>query len=303
VLDEATPAPDAQHEPEVEIDESAVPVVARERKQPLGVFFWICVGWLSLLAFVTIFANFLPFQDPAASNFINPGTDAGPSLGHLLGTDELARDILSRLVYGARISLVIGLCATAIGISLGGGLGMLSAYMRGRVDSFLSLVMYSGLAFPAIVAVIAILSFWGRSQWHIIIVLGLFSVPLIFRLVRSATLACATKEYVTAAKSQGATSTRVLARDIFPNVAPSLIAYTVFTLGGIIATEGALAFLGLSVLPPQSSWGNMITEASNDSTNLMLMFMPAIALFLTLISLNYVGERIRVRFDTNESKL
>ena len=115
--------------------------------------------------------------------------------------------------------------------------------------------MYCGLAFPAIIAVIAILDFWGRSEWHIVIVLGIFGIPLLFRLVRSVTLATATKEYITAAKSQGATSFRVLFHDIFPNVAPSLIAYSVFTLGGVITIEGALAFLGLSVQPPQSSWG------------------------------------------------
>jgi peptide/nickel transport system permease protein len=117
-------------------------------------------------------------------------------------------------------------------------------------------------------------------------------------------LACATKEYVTAAKSQGATARRVILKDIFPNIAPALIAYTVFTLGGVIATEGALAFLGYSVAIPTPSWGNMIGEASNlDQNNIYLLLAPAIGLFLTLISLNYIGERIRTHFDTAESKL
>jgi peptide/nickel transport system permease protein len=127
-------------------------------------------------------------------------------------------------------------------------------------------------------------------------------VPLIFRLVRAATLATATKEYITAAKSQGATSFRVLFHDVFPNVAPSLLAYTIFTLGGIIAIEGALAFIGLSVTGP--SWGNMISDAGGDVTVRMAFILgPATALFLTLISLNFVGERIRVRYDTGEVKL
>ena len=144
--------------------------------------------------------------------------------------------------------------------------------------------MYCGLAFPAIIAVIAILDFWGRSESHIIFVLGLASVPLIYRLVRAATLATATKEYVTAAKSQGATSFRVLFHDVFPNVAPALIVYSVFTLGGIIAVEGAIAFLGLSVNGP--SWGNMISDASNDvNAPMAFILSPAIALFLTLVSL------------------
>jgi len=282
----------------------AAPVAPPPRRAPLGSFFWICVAWLGLLGFVTLFAGVLPLQDPTASDFVHARINAPPSLGHLLGTDQLARDILSRLAFGARVSLLVALSATIIGIGVGGMLGMLSAYVRGRLDATLSLFMYSGLAFPAIIAVIAILSFWGRSEWHIIIVLGLFSVPLIYRLVRAATLSCVTKEYVTAARSQGARALRVVTRDIFPNVAPALFAYSIFTFGGIIATEGALAFLGLSVLPPTPSWGTILSDGSTDSvTNYALIFAPATALFLTLVSLNYVGERIRLRYDTSEARL
>ena len=269
----------------------------------LGVFFWICVGWLGILAFLTIFANLLPFDDPGTSYF-GVGADKMPSWSHLLGTDELDRDILARLVFGARTSLFIGILATAIGISLGGALGMLSAYIRGRFDATLSFIMYCILAFPAIIAVIAILDFWGRSQWHIIIVLGTFGIPLIFRLTRAATLATVTKEYVTAARSQGATSARVLARDVFPNVSPALIVYAVFTLGGVIAVEGALAYLGLSVQPPAPTWGNLISEVSGDlSATIVYILSPALALFFTLVSLYTIGEKIRQRFDPGELKL
>jgi peptide/nickel transport system permease protein len=280
-----------------EIDPSDVKV----KRARFGVFFWICVGWLSILAFVTVFANVLPLQNPSSSDFV-VGANAGISGAHWLGTDQVARDSLSRLVWGARTSLIIGILGTTLGMTVGSVLGMLSAYLRGRFDATLSFFMYCGLAFPAIIAVIAILDFWGRSESHIILVLGLASVPLIFRLVRAATLSTVTKEYVTAAKSQGATSFRVLLHDVFPSVAPSLLAYSVFTLGGIIAVEGAIAFLGLSVTGP--SWGNMISDASNDlNAPMVFILSPAIALFLTLISLNFVGERIRVRFDPGEVKL
>ena len=272
-------------------------------KRPLGFFFWCCVGWMFILAIVTIFASFLPIK-PVGTFYYNVGRDATPSFAHLLGTDELTRDVLSRLIYGGRVSLVIGLAGTAIGIGFGGVLGMMSAYVRGKFDAALSFAMYVVLAFPAIIAVICLLEFWGRSEWHIIVILGLFSVPFIFRVVRASTLACATKEYVTAARSQGATTGRVLAKDIFPNVIPSLIAYTVFTFGGIITTEGALGFLGLSVPTPEPSWGTMIGEASGDVTvTLAYVLAPAIALFLTLVALNYAGEQIRLRFDTSEQKL
>jgi peptide/nickel transport system permease protein len=271
------------------------------KRKRLGPFFWICVGWLAILGFCTIFASFLPLQNPTNSDFVI-GANAGISGAHWLGTDQIARDSLSRLVWGARTSLIIGLGGTLLGMTVGSVLGMLSAYLRGRFDSALSFVMYCGLAFPAIIAVIAILDFWGRSESHIILVLGLATVPLIYRLVRAATLSTVTKEYVTAAKSQGATSFRVLFHDVLPSVAPSLLAYSVFTLGGIIAVEGAIAFLGLSVTGP--SWGNMISDASNDlNAPMVFILSPAIALFLTLVSLNYVGERIRVRFDPGEVKL
>jgi peptide/nickel transport system permease protein len=274
-------------------------------KKPLGIFFWCCVGWLVLLALATIFASFLHLDPPNFPYNNAPFyTNAPPSLAHWLGTDENGRDVLSRLVYGGRVSLVIGLGGTAIGIFTGGILGMLSAYVRGRLDAVMSFVAYVFLAFPAIIAVLCLLFFWGRSEFHIVVILGAFSVPFIFRVVRAATLGCATKEYVTAAKSQGATARRVIAKEIFPNIIPSLIAYTVFTFGGIITTEGALGFLGLSVPSPEASWGNMIGGASSNPTaTLAYVFAPAIALFLTLLALNFAGERIRLRFDTNELKL
>jgi peptide/nickel transport system permease protein len=277
-------------------------VAPRGGRRLFGAFYWICIGWLGLLGFVTVFAGVLPLDDPTA---IAPNAlpNASPSGSHLLGTDDLGRDILSRVIHGAQVSLEVGIAATAIGIGIGGLLGMLAAYKRGRLDSWLSLLMYTGLAFPAIIAVIAILNFWGHAESHLVVVLGLFSVPLIYRLVRAATLTSATKDYVTAARSQGATSARVLARDVFPNVAPTLLTYTIFTLGGIIATEGALAFIGLSVLPPESSWGNMIAESSSvQPVNLWLMLVPTFALFFTLVALNYVGERLRIHFDAAEAR-
>ena len=285
------------------------PVAPPGAKRGLGVFFWICSTWLALLGIVEIIAPWLHLQKPNYAIYIGNesipggGINYGPSAAHWLGTDQAARDIFSRLIFGGRLSLVIALGATGIGVVVGASLGMLAAYKRGRFDSILSLVMYTGLAFPAIVAVLAILSFWGRTESHIIIVVGAFGIPLIYRLIRAATLTVATKEFVTAARAQGATSWRVLTRDILPNVLPTIIAYTVFTIGGVIAVEGALGVLGVGIPPPTASWGNLIADAGNDSSSVGLVFGPTLVVFLTLLSLYFVGERLRLRFEVAEGKL
>ncbi len=288
------------------------PVANAPRPQRLGFFFWCCIGWLVILAIVTAFAPLLHLQDPIAQQFNlnNPpnfGKNANPSFAHWLGQDQLARDILSRVIFGARVSLVISLCATAIGVVIGAGLGMLAAYLSGKFDAVLTFFMYSFLAFPSIVAVLALLAFWGRSELHVIIVIGAFSIPLLYRVMRASTLSCATREYVTAARSQGARAMRVLLRDIFPNVLPSLIAYAVFTIGGVIAVEGALGVLGVGIESPTPTWGNMLNDAfgvaNGNTINWSLLLTPSLAICFTLIALNYAGERIRTRFDPSEHKL
>ncbi len=280
---------------------ASAPIPAPPRPK-LGILFWCCVAWLAIIAFLVAFSGVLHLEAADGIDY-TAGPNATLSMHHLLGTDDNGRDILSRVINGARVSVVIGLCATGISLVIGGFLGMLSAYARGALDALLSTVMFIGLAFPAIVAVLAILEFWGHSELHIILLIGFFGVPLIFRVVRASTLACATKEYVTAARSQGATSIRVLARDIFPNVLPSLLAYAVITFGGVIGVEGALGFLGQSVAQPAASWGNMLAEASSNSSNLPLVLAPSLALFFTLVALYYSGERLRLRYDTGETRL
>ena len=188
--------------------------------------------------------------------------NAGPGWGHLLGTDDLYRDILSRLIYGARVSLVVGFGGALIGLILGGIPAMISAYRRGRIDTALNTGSYVVLAFPAIVAVIAIVSFWGHNLWKITLIIGIFGAPLIFRVVRASTLSYATRDFVLAAKALGASDTRILAREILPNIMPTIVSFGLIAVATIIVLEGSLAFLGLSVPPPTPSWGNMLNEGS-----------------------------------------
>jgi peptide/nickel transport system permease protein len=286
-----------------EIVEEAAVHSQPARKRKLGFLFWLCVGWLALNLFGAIFASVLPLINPLYENF--NVVNAGPSLHHLLGTDDLGRDIFSRVVFGSRVSIEVSLGAMAIGFGVGAPLGMLAAYRRGTFDVILSTVMYVFLAFPAIIATIAVLSFWTpRSLLKIIIVVGIAAIPLVFRVIRSATMGVATKDFVVAAKVQGATDRRILMKELLPNIAPIGVSFLLVGIATVVTLEGALAFLGLSVNAPTPSWGNMINESlSILQLNPWLAIFPSAAMCLFLLSLNFIGDRLRSHFDVSEIKL
>lgn len=273
------------------------------RKKKLGVLFWICVGWLVLNFVGAIFANVLPLQNPLYQNYAV--VNAAPSLHHLFGTDDLGRDIFARIVFGSRVSIEVSLGAMLIGFGIGAPLGMLAAYRRGKFDSILTAVMYVLLAFPAIIATIAVLSFWTpRSLLKIIIVVGVASIPLVYRVIRSATMNYATRDFVVAAKVQGATDRRILMKELLPNVAPIGVSFLLIGIATVVTLEGALAFLGLSVNPPTPSWGNMINESlSILQQNPWLAIFPSLAMCLFLLCLNFIGDRLRSHFEVSEAKL
>lgn len=286
------------------IAEYAHPQVERpEEREPLGILFWICVGWIGINLFGAIFANVLPLQNPLFENFT--AINAGPSLHHLFGTDEIGRDIFARVVYGSRISISAGLGAMVIGFGVGAPLGMLTAYRRGRFDTIVTTVMYTLLAFPAIVATIAVLSFWvPRDLFKIIVVIGIASIPIIYRIIRAATLSVASRDFVVAAKVQGASDRRILFKELLPNVAPILVSFLIIGIATVVTLEGALAFLGLSVNPPTPSWGNMINEGrSVMAQNPWIVIFPSVALCLFLLGLNFIGDRLRTHFDVAEVKI
>jgi peptide/nickel transport system permease protein len=277
-------------------------------KKKLGLYFWLCAGWIALIILLAIFANLLPLPKPDLQNFAAPQNGA-PGWGHLLGTDDLNRDILSRLIYGARVSLIVGFGGALIGMVLGGIPAMYSAYRRGRVDTTLNTISYAVLAFPALVALIAIGEFWGHQLWKITIVIGVFSAPLIYRVVRASTLSYAARDFVMAAKALGASDRRILGRELLPNIMPTIISFGLIAVATIIVLEGTLAFLGLSVPPPTPSWGNMLNEGAallsggKGQTNPWLVIFPAAAMFSLLFTLNVVADKLRAYFDVTEVKL
>ncbi len=273
-------------------------------KKPFGFLFWFAITWVGLVFLAAIFANLLPLQSPNFQNY--SALNQGPSSAHLLGTDDLGRDLLARLIFGSRVSLIVGFCGVAIGLVVGGTAGLISGYKGGRLDVALNAGSFIILAFPAIVAVIAIVTFWGQSLFHITIILGIATIPLMFRVIRASSLSFAQRDFVIAAKTMGATDTRIVLREILPNVIPVTVTFSLITVAGIIVIEGTLAFLGLSVNLPTPSWGNLINEGTANnalSTNPYIMMWPAMSMFLLLWSINLIGDRLRQRFDIREGLL
>ena len=272
-----------------------------KKKRP-RVFFWLAVGWLVLIVFCAVFADFLPVKDPNFANF--PVRLEPPGPGGLLGADELGRDILARLVFGARVSLIVSVTAVVLG-SIGGGLiGLTVGFFRGWYERIVMSIVDVVLAFPALVLLLALVAYRGQSLPTVALVIGLLAIPLYARVARATTLAVSQREYVLAARAMGATSSRILFKELLPNVALPIAAFGLVALGAVIVVEGSLAFLGLSVQLPTATWGSMIAAGKNHIRSAPhLAMIPSAAMILTVLSINYVGDQLRSSFDVRESAL
>jgi peptide/nickel transport system permease protein len=287
---------------ELDVAEEAISQPARKKGRRLGVLFWAAIGWLIFVFAVAIFADVLPLPSPTDMDMLE--RRAPFSAEHWLGTDGLGRDELSRLIHGARISLVVGLCAPVIGVVIGGALGMLAGYFRGRFESGVVGTMDVLLAFPPLVLALAVTAYLGQSTFNLTLILGVLSVPAFMRVARAATLTLARREFVIAAQALGATHARILLRELLPNVMLPLLAFFLLGVAVIIVVEGSLSFLGLGVPPPISSWGSMIGEG-RESLDVAprLAFLPAAAMFLTVLSFNLVGDTLRALTDPRQGAL
>jgi peptide/nickel transport system permease protein len=268
----------------------------------LGVTFYLAAGWLTLILVSAVVGAVHAPVDPNVQDLLN--RSAGFSAAHPLGTDNLGRDVLARLVQGARISLTVGFLSTMLGLAAGGLLGLLAGYYRGRLEAVIVACMDALLAFPALVLALAVTAFLGHELRILVFVIGFLGIPAFARVTRASTLALAQREFVLAARALGAGDLRILTLEILPNLVAPLVAFGLLAVAVAMLAEGTLAFLGLSVPPPAASWGAMIGEgrASLD-TDPQLTFVPAAVFFLTIFALNLAGDRLRRIADVRESRI
>ena len=286
----------------------------------LGLSFWLPALWicvLLMLAFTADLWTLPPFDHidwnhPSAA----PGTRSQQWLPsqtggaiesfytYRLGTDTLGRDIVVRLIHGARVSLLVGLLAPLIACVIGGALGILAGYYRGRLDSLVVAGMDTILAFPGLVLLLAIGFYLGPGLQNLIPALAILIVPAFCRVARANTLTWAERDFILAARAIGAGNGRIICCHILPNVIWPLAAYGLLLVGVMIVAEGALSFLGLGVPPPTPSWGGMIAagrEVLDEAPHVAMA--PAAVMFLTVLSFNLLGDRLRELTDIrNRSK-
>lgn len=285
---------------DVAVDTSEVTPVRRQRR--VGGLFVASLIWIALVALGAIFADVLPIPSPTDMDML--GKRALPSVEHWLGNDVLGRDVFSRLIYGGRISLTVGLLAPVIGVTIGGALGMAAGYFRGRLETFITGGVDVLLAFPPLVFALAVTAYLGQSIANITLVIGVLGIPAFTRVARAVTLSLSEREFVTAARALGATHSRIILRELLPNVALPLVAFFLLGVAVTIVVEGALSFLGLGVPPPAPSWGSMIGEG-RESLDIApwLAFLPALFMFLTVLAFNIVGDTLRALTDPRPGKL
>jgi peptide/nickel transport system permease protein len=247
-------------------------------------------------------AGVLPLPNPFDMDMLERRAPA--SALHWLGTDGLGRDELARLIHGAQISLTVGLCAPIMGVTIGGALGMLAGYFRGRFESIVVGSMDVLLAFPPLILALAVTAYLGQSLLNLTCILGVLGIPAFMRVARAATLTLARREFVIAAQALGASHARILIRELLPNVFLPLFAFFLLGVAVTIVAEGALSFLGLGVPPPIPSWGSMIGEGRESlEVAPRLAFLPAIAMFLTVLSFNLIGDTLRTFTDPRQGAL
>ena len=258
-------------------------------------------SWIGLLVFLLVIAlaaaapALAPF-DPNDQNILEKLRP--PSAEHWLGTDSFGRDTLSRILYGARVSLVIGIASTLLALLLGSAIGMFAGWHGGRADTVIMQTMDVLLAFPSLILGLILVAMLGPSMHNIILAIALTSIPPFARIARAPTIAIKEREFVLAGRALGYSDTRIVAGHILPNILPEILVMASLWLANAIRTEASLAFVGLGVKPPTATWGGMIREGfENILDSYTLALVPSIAILIVIFALNLLGDGLRDAID------
>ena len=248
------------------------------------------------LIFTAIFAPLFAPYDPIKQELRN--ALAQPSAEHLLGTDEVGRDILSRIIYGSRISLMVGVIVAGVAGFFGTILGLIAGYSNAWINNIIMRIIDALMAIPPLVLALAIGAALGGGLTNIMIALGIALIPGYCRLMCAQVLTIKENDYITAANSLGASDRRILLNHIFPNAYPPLIVLVTFNLGSAILAEAGLSFLGIGIMPPEAAWGSMVSSGYKYLlTNPLMSIAPGVAIILVVVALNLVGDGLRDELD------
>jgi peptide/nickel transport system permease protein len=277
--------------------ESPMRRALRRLKRRKGAIFGLVV--IGVFVALAVFAPLVSPYDPAAQSWI--AVRKAPSVAHWFGTDDVGRDILARVIYGARASLLAGVISVGIALSIGVPLGLVAGYAGGWLDALLSRITDAMLAVPFLILAIALAAFLGPSLTNAMIAIGVTTTPIFVRLTRGQVMTVKVEDYVEAARAIGNPRWRIALFHILPNILPALLVQGTLSIAAAIIAEAALSFLGLGQQPPAPSWGSMLNSAQRFLSNAPWMAVwPGLAIFLTVLSFNLVGDGLRDALDPKE---
>lgn len=264
------------------------------RQYPLGAF---GLGMLLIMILMAVLAPVLATHDPLAISGLE--RLKGPSSAHWMGTDNLGRDVYSRVIYAAQPAVIIGFGSLAIGVSIGLVIGTLSGYLGGMFDLIVQRFIDALMALPGLVIAIAVVAVIGGGQSRVMLAIGIALSPLVARVVRGSTLSVKQNTYIEAALTIGASRTRILARHVLPNIMAPLIVIASVELSAAILAEASLSFLGFGVPAPQPSWGSMLSAEGREFMRQApwLIIFPSVAVSLAVLGINLLGDAVRDKFD------
>ena len=263
------------------------------KKNKIAMF---CAGIIIILILIAIFAPLIAPYDPTYQDY--SAVLAEPSMAHPFGTDEYGRDILSRIIYGSRVSISIGIVAQVVASLVGVTLGSIAGYYGGKIDSVISRIMEIFQAFPDLIFAMAIMTFMGKGVVNLFIALGLLTWVRAARMIRGSVMQLKEKEYIEASRASGATTYWIIMKGLIPNCLSTIIVLVTLGIPNAIMYEASLSFLGIGIVPPTPSWGNMISAAQTFiNYRPLYSIMPGVAIMITVIAFNIFGDGLRDALD------